>query len=183
MKKPNYTALLSVGLIACFFLFGLSYQSCTTKKKKEVDPNSELEDISDKHNPDGNFEDETTEGGAGYTFNNDGAAITDEETTAASTGATYSAGTPTNVSSTASSNASNSAAPYVVVAGNYLLEANADEMLKKLKAKGYTSCEKVVFDLSQYHTVIAGRYSSKSTAQSVSSELKNAGVDNYILKK
>ena len=69
---------------------------------------------------------------------------------------------------------------YLVVAGNYLVEANAREMVKKLKNMGFSGAEHLVFDQSQYYTVIASRSSSSSSAQSSSDNLKGKGVDNYV---
>jgi len=69
---------------------------------------------------------------------------------------------------------------YLVVAGNYLVEANAREMVKKLKNMGFNGAEHLVFDQSQYYTVIASRSSSRNSAQSSSDNLKGKGVDNYV---
>ncbi len=70
---------------------------------------------------------------------------------------------------------------FMIVAGNYLVESNANEMVRKLKKKGYDDAEKVVFDLSQYYTVIAARYDNRSSADQSSQHLKNEGFDNYVL--
>ena len=72
---------------------------------------------------------------------------------------------------------------YMVIAGSYILESNADEMVSKLEGMGYSSPEKVVFDLSQFHSVCAGRYDDYTKAVQVSSELKRRGVDNYVHKR
>lgn len=72
---------------------------------------------------------------------------------------------------------------FTVVAGNYLLEANADQMVKKLKSNGFGKAEKVVFDLSEFFTVIAGRYSNYESASKTVSSLKAKGIDCYIHRK
>ena len=72
---------------------------------------------------------------------------------------------------------------YMVIAGSYILESNADQMVKKLEGMGYSNPEKVVFDLSQFHSVCAGRYNDYTKAVQVSSELKRRGVDNYVHKR
>lgn len=72
---------------------------------------------------------------------------------------------------------------YMVIAGSYILESNADQMVKKLEGMGYSNPEKVVFDLSQFHAVCAGRYDDYTKAVQVSSELKRRGVDNYVHKR
>lgn len=69
---------------------------------------------------------------------------------------------------------------FTVVAGNYLLEANADQMVNKLKNSGYNSSEKVVFDLSEFYTVIAGKYNNYESASKTVSNLKTKGIDCYI---
>lgn len=69
---------------------------------------------------------------------------------------------------------------YLVVAGNYLVESNARAMVKKLKGMGFGSAEHLVFDQSQYYTVIASRSSSSSGAQSSAATLKAKGVPSYV---
>ncbi len=68
---------------------------------------------------------------------------------------------------------------YMVVAGNFLVEANAGNMVRKLNNLGYTA-ESVVFDESQYYTVLASRSDDYNQALSVSSQLKSRGIDNYV---
>lgn len=75
---------------------------------------------------------------------------------------------------------SSSTGKYLVVAGNYLVEANAREMVKKLQNLGFSGADHIVFDQSQYYTVIAARSSSQSGAQSSSATLKAKGVDTYV---
>jgi cell division septation protein DedD len=70
-----------------------------------------------------------------------------------------------------------------VVAGNYLLESNADVMVKKLKKNGFNSAEKVVFDASEFHTVIAGRFNNTESAKATVSRLKAKGIEAYTRVK
>ena len=72
---------------------------------------------------------------------------------------------------------------YMLLAGSYLIEDNAQAMVKKLKKLGYDNAEMVIFDMSQYHSVCAGRYTSLSSAQQESSTLKRKGIDNYVHTK
>ncbi|MFM2393506.1 MAG: hypothetical protein RLZZ546_1488 [Bacteroidota bacterium] len=72
---------------------------------------------------------------------------------------------------------------FIVVAGNYLVEGNANEMVKKLKKNGFSNAEKVVFDLSEFFTAIAGRYPSQESANKAVSKLKEKGIDAYVNKK
>ena len=81
---------------------------------------------------------------------------------------------------TTSSSASGS---YLLVSGNYLVESNATEMVKKLQKLGYSDAEIVIFDRSQYHTVVASRFESYNTALQSASNLKQKGVDCYVKKQ
>ena len=88
-----------------------------------------------------------------------------------------------NTSNSYSNDQGNSYGEYMVIAGSYLLEDNAQKMIRKLKGMGYSNAEVVYFDQSQYHSICAGRYDSKSTAKSTSSSLKNQGIDTYVHRK
>jgi cell division septation protein DedD len=69
---------------------------------------------------------------------------------------------------------------FIVIAGNYLVEKNATEMVKKLKSAGFKNAEKVVFDLSEFHTVIVGKYSNSSEATKTVNAIKAKGLDAYV---
>lgn len=84
------------------------------------------------------------------------------------------------VEHTTTKSTSSSAGKYLLLAGSYLIEDNASTMVKKLKKIGYNNAEVVVFDMSQYHSVCAGRYGNMSSAKQESSSLKRKGVDNYV---
>ena len=71
----------------------------------------------------------------------------------------------------------------MVIAGNYLVKTNANGMMKKLDNMGYPNSEVGVFDRSQYHTVIAYRSDSYSSALKVSNAIKRQGIDCYVKKK
>lgn len=77
-------------------------------------------------------------------------------------------------------NSGNSKGRYMVIAGSYLVKDNANRMKRRLKDLGYNQSDIVVFDLSQYHSVIAARYSSYDKALRTSNELKRRGVDCYV---
>ena len=72
---------------------------------------------------------------------------------------------------------------YMAIAGSYIINSNAESMVTKLKKLGYADSEVVVFDQSQYYTVIAGRSSSYDGALRVSNKLKTNGIDSYVHKK
>lgn len=78
---------------------------------------------------------------------------------------------------------SSSNGQYMIIAGNYLVESNANEMARKLQKMGYQSAEKVIFDASSYHTVIASRFSDYGEAVRTASNLKAKGIDCYVKKR
>jgi len=84
---------------------------------------------------------------------------------------------------TSSSANTSSSGRYMIIAGNYLVESNAKEMTRKLKNLGFGSAEVAIFDNSQYHTVIASRYSDYGNAVESSSTLKAKGIDCYVKKR
>lgn len=69
---------------------------------------------------------------------------------------------------------------YMVIAGSYLIQDNAERMQRRLRALGYDNASIVVFDLSQYHSVIASRFNDYNKALRVSNELKRRGIDCYV---
>jgi len=84
---------------------------------------------------------------------------------------------------TKSTSSSSSSGSYMLIAGNYLVESNANSMRSKLQNLGFGSAEVAVFDNSPYHTVIAKRYTDYSTAFNASSNLKDKGVECYVKKR
>ncbi|MFT6335859.1 MAG: hypothetical protein ACI86M_002618 [Saprospiraceae bacterium] len=84
------------------------------------------------------------------------------------------------VEHTTAKSTSSSAGKYLLLAGSYLIEDNASTMVNKLMKMGYNNAEVVVFDMSQYHSVCAGRFGNMSSAKQESSSLKRKGVDNYV---
>ena len=84
----------------------------------------------------------------------------------------------TQISSVSSGSSSGN---YLLITGNYSQEGNAKEMVKKLKNKGFSNAESVIFEGSRYYTVIAGKYSSMSSANSAKAKL--GGIDAYVQKR
>ena len=76
-----------------------------------------------------------------------------------------------------------SSGEFMVIAGNYIMHSNAGSMAIKLKQMGFSSAEIVVFDLSQYHSVVASRTDDYDRAVNVVSELKQKGIDSYVHRK
>ena len=70
----------------------------------------------------------------------------------------------------------------MVVTGSYREEANAIEMVRKLKEMGYDGAEQFSFDFSEYYSVTAGRYASSSKAREIAAALEGRGVSAYAHK-
>lgn len=88
---------------------------------------------------------------------------------------------PTPKAPSSSSSSGGSSGNYLLITGNYSQETNASAMVKRLKNKGYPNAEFVIFEGSRYYTVIAGKYSSMSSANSAMGKL--GGIDAYVQKK
>jgi hypothetical protein len=73
-------------------------------------------------------------------------------------------------------------ADFLVIAGSFSNEVNADRMVQKLKDMGYSEAEKIVFDFSQYYSVVSGKHDSEATAKEMSIELKNKNINAYVHK-
>ncbi len=73
--------------------------------------------------------------------------------------------------------------PYMVLAGSYLIENNASMMVKKLVNMGWVHSEVVVFDKSEYHTVVAARFRNEEDAKNVVSQLQLKGIDSFVKKQ
>ncbi len=181
MKRAIPTFIFSICLIALYMTFMIGVQSCGNKKDVADDAanlGDKVEEMADTFTEDNFFEDETSE--------EEDAATTEYQDNEEDNGS-YTSTSSTTSSPTAptarSYAASSGQGAYWIVAGNYLLEDNADIMVSKLKKQGYRDAEKVIFDLSQYYTVIAARFTTRSKASQVGSTLKGQGFDNYVVTK
>ena len=74
-------------------------------------------------------------------------------------------------------------AQYLVVAGSYSNAPNAEAMVTRLNAMGYTDSEVVEFDYSKYISVLAGRYMDEADARNLAEKLQADGVEAYVHKK
>lgn len=84
---------------------------------------------------------------------------------------------PTPVSSSASA----TSGKHLVIAGNFTQLANAEQRIQELKKAGYPNAEVVRFDLSEFHTVCAGRYDDVNEARKVAKKLKDYNqIDAYV---
>jgi cell division septation protein DedD len=79
--------------------------------------------------------------------------------------------------------ASSDGGKYMVMAGSYLLKANANKMVKTLKGKGFNSAKVVVFNTSEYHSVIAASYATEAGALASVNLLKKQGIECFVRTK
>ena len=176
MVKKLHIGIHSLVLATIFFASCMILDSCGNKDKAASsleEAGDEFEQIVDDYSQEENFEDSfEADGTIDYSDSDESAEYSNDEVEAevdyTSKTSSYSSG-------------SSSQKKFMIVAGNYLLENNADDMVRKLKNSGYDTAEKVVFDLSQYFTVIAARYDDRSSADRIAKRLKGEGYDNYVL--
>ena len=71
---------------------------------------------------------------------------------------------------------------YLVVAGSFIHPDYANGHSQKIAGLGYDA-EVVVFELSEYHTVLAGRFETQSDAQKIVDRLRGDGIDAYVKKR
>ena len=70
---------------------------------------------------------------------------------------------------------------HLVIAGNFLDRSNAEERAKHLRENGFSRAEVVNFQLSQFHTVCAGRYNDLGEARRMAKKLKDFhSIDAYV---
>lgn len=111
-------------------------------------------------------------------------ALDEKETTAESdyTSTDYTT-PPSSTTTTSNVNSGSSTGDFMVIAGSYIINTNAENMVLKLKRMGYNNAEIVIFDMSQYHTVVATRSNDYDDALSLSRELQAKGIDSYVHSK
>jgi cell division septation protein DedD len=90
---------------------------------------------------------------------------------------------PTNTTVKADNKATDNNNSILVIAGNYIQESNAKELQKKLAKAGIKNTEVIVFDFSEFHTVIVGRYKDLASAKKMVSTLKSKGFESYTHQK
>ncbi len=73
---------------------------------------------------------------------------------------------------------------YLVIAGAFIVEANAQKTVNRLNEKGYYNAEVRIFLGSQYHSAIVGAYVDLDNALDVAINLAGEGYkDVYVHKK
>lgn len=77
--------------------------------------------------------------------------------------------------------ASSTGGKHLVIAGNFTQLENAQQRVKELQKAGYQNIEIIRFDLSEYHTVCAGRYGDVNEARRIAKKLKDYNkIDAYV---
>ena len=187
MNKPIRIVITSLILIAAFFSAALTWEAC---KSKDKTLDEKAEDAFEQHAGDEFFEDDFSDND-GYESNDeesstltdnnsdndmDFSEVDDKENEPVDTKEVDSYEEAPIRRATADGK-------YLIVAGNFLVENNANKMVNRLVSMGYSSAEVAVFDYSQYYTVIASRSDDSGLARSISQELKSKGVDSYVHTK
>ena len=72
---------------------------------------------------------------------------------------------------------------FLLVAGNYSVHSNAEQMMSKLKRMGYNEAEIVQFDNSNFSTVVASRFNDYDKATAAKNKLVSRGIDCYVHKQ
>ncbi len=88
-----------------------------------------------------------------------------------------------NTPSSFDNNSSSTNGNFLVVAGTFKQEINAEIQLKKFKQMGYVNAEIGKFNKSTYASLIVNRFSSSAAANSLVKSLKNKGIDAYVHEK
>lgn len=75
----------------------------------------------------------------------------------------------------------NAAQMHMVIAGNFSKRSNAENRLKELQQNGYKNAEIVNFDLSEYYTVCAGRFSDLMEAKRIAKKVRDfLNIEAYV---
>ena len=179
MSKLIQVVITSILLIAVFLTITLTWDACTGKattqtleEQADEELSSDDEFFEEDYTSDDNYESDTENSSfSDDTGDNTSVDYSDVEDKAQTT--SYEEGPSVEQRSSMSGK-------YLLVAGNFLVESNANAMVNKLIDMGYNSAEVSVFDYSQYYTVIASRSDDYTLAGNLSSELKRKGIDNYV---
>ncbi|GEM_PF-4900498 len=103
-----------------------------------------------------------------------------QEANDGTTGSSRSNGTNTRPSAYDSDNAGGK---FLVVAGTFKQEANAQIQLKKFQQMGYKNAEIGKFNKKAYASLIVNRFNSSAEAKQLVNTLKRKGIDAYVHTK
>lgn len=173
-----------IGLTALFLMITNAFSSCSKADHDEdaIELANDADDLDDLFdNSDDIFEDDSDE-----IFEDDIDYADDDNFVEGdeADNTDYTASEPDYTEpAPAATSSHNSSGSYMVIAGNYLVKSNAQSMIDKLGNLGYPDSDIGIFDRSQYHTVIAYRSSSYSSALEVANAIKRQGIDCYVKKR
>ena len=88
-----------------------------------------------------------------------------------------------NTPSSFDNNSSSANGNFLVVAGTFKQEINAEIQLKKFKQMGYANAEIGKFNKSTYASLIVNRFTSSAEANRLVKSLENKGIDAYVHEK
>lgn len=72
---------------------------------------------------------------------------------------------------------------YLVLAGAFRQQVNAESMLRQVRKKGYTQAEISLFNRGTYAAVLVDRFPTEQEANQLVRELKDKGIEAYVQKK
>jgi len=85
---------------------------------------------------------------------------------------------------TASTSSSRNDGAYLVIAGAFSSESNANSEVSRLRDSGYPNAEIVEFDFSDYYSVCVARYDTRGDAQAVANSIvSKSGKKAYVHKR
>lgn len=72
---------------------------------------------------------------------------------------------------------------YMVLAGSYRQQVNAENQVKKLKSNGFENARVAKFNNSTYAVALVDRFANVSDARMLVSELRNRGFEAFVKKQ
>lgn len=72
---------------------------------------------------------------------------------------------------------------YLVLAGAFRQMINAEDMLRQVRRKGYSTAEIGLFNRGAFAAVVVDRFPTDGEAEQLAFELRNKGIDAYVQKK
>jgi cell division septation protein DedD len=72
---------------------------------------------------------------------------------------------------------------FMVLAGAFRQQINAEAMLRQVRRKGYATAEIALFNRGAYAAVVVDRFPTENEAEQLARELRNKGFDAYVQKK
>ena len=78
---------------------------------------------------------------------------------------------------------SSSSGDYLVLAGSFSVEGNAESHAEKLRDMGYANTAVEPFNRGAYAVVMVDRFRNESEARSLVQELQNKGIEAYVHQK